>query len=283
MSQNEEPGVELAVPSLAQPHDPDRLSAQERAALEGHAAAYALDALPAGEAAAFERHLATCALCRRLAAEFGATAGRLATAVAPAPAAPRLRARLLAAAERDLAPSTVAPPLPRVQEQRRPQPWFQRLGATGWLAAALLLCSVGLGVWNAALLRQAQTQRALLAEYESALAAAAEGRVVVLAPTEAAPGSLRQGRLALIVAPTSGESRLIVTGLPPAPAERTYQLWLIAGGLPQDAGIFLGAAQAVETVPVRGDPARAEVVAVTVEPRGGSRAPTTQPIFTARL
>src|SRR5437588_11040815 len=71
-------------PNLPGPHDPARLSPAAREALEGEAAAYALDALPAVEAAAYEAHLARCAFCRRLADEFVDIAGFLPAAPAAA-------------------------------------------------------------------------------------------------------------------------------------------------------------------------------------------------------
>lgn len=287
------------------PHQAATVSPDERAALEAHAAAYALDALEPDEAAAFERHLAACSLCRSLAQEFHTVVDQLPDAIEPPPASPALKRRLLAAARADTAAQrTVAgsapaavprtePPAPHEAEvparaSRVPDRgfghWWQTLiGAPGpAVAAALLVVSLGLATWNVVLQQQLNRRDAEVTEYRTALAAVAGGRVVELAR---APGAPSDGRVALILPPPGAgqEARLVVSRLPPPPAERTYQVWLIQDDAPRDAGTFNSIGGAAETVPVRGDPARAQAVAITVEPTSGSRAPTSQPFMLARL
>ncbi len=327
-----------AVPDLTRPHEDVTLSQAESIALEGHAAAYALDALTKDEAREFELHLRGCAFCSAAVAEFDDVVGQLPEAIEPLPAAPALKQRLMDAVRADIAaarsitasagaptgarlagpptfnvpgatrapgaahplrpvagmttfqdttaqrPATT-PPVPAMSGPASAPVWMA-WQPPRWLAATLLVASLGLGAWNVSLLRSAAAERDRAATYEAALATAAGGRVVPLASTSEAAG--RSARVALITpaagtAATSQESvRLVVAGLPPAAADRTYQLWLIQDGTPRDAGTF-GGASGVETVAVKGDPSRAQVVAVTVEPRGGSSAPTSQPILAARL
>jgi anti-sigma-K factor RskA len=69
--------------------------------------------------------------------------------------------------------------------------------------------------------------------------------------------------------------RLYVTGLPPAPPGKTYELWTIAGAAPRPAGTFDvdpagGAARPVAPA----DDGPVKVFAVTLEPAGGVPAPT---------
>ena len=73
---------------------------------------------------------------------------------------------------------------------------------------------------------------------------------------------------ALLVADT-GEATLVVHGLPPAAAGTSYELWVVRDGRPIAAGFLRGQVGTL-TRPV---PPGASV-AVSLEPRGGSRRPT---------
>jgi hypothetical protein len=153
------------------------------------------------------------------------------------------------------------------------------------LAAALLVCSLGLGAWNVALQQQARQERAAAARYEAALAGAARGgyaRIVPLGPTGPG-GQTGSVALALPVSGSTATAQLIVADLPAAPPQRSYQLWLIEGDTPRSAGTFQGGGETVTVLPVSGDPSGAQAVAVSVEPVGGSPAPTTSPFLLARL
>jgi len=73
---------------------------------------------------------------------------------------------------------------------------------------------------------------------------------------------------------------LHITGLGAAPSGRTYEAWIIpAGASPRPAGLFPGGK--TTTVRLRGTVPKKAVVAVTVEPAGGSKQPTTTPFFTS--
>jgi Anti-sigma-K factor rskA, C-terminal len=67
----------------------------------------------------------------------------------------------------------------------------------------------------------------------------------------------------------SGEAVLVVRGLPPAPAGKAYEIWVVARGRATHAGILRGSmVELSQTVPPGGR------VAVTVEDAGGSETPT---------
>ena len=71
---------------------------------------------------------------------------------------------------------------------------------------------------------------------------------------------------------------LHISGLSAAPTGKTYEAWVIpAGQSPRPAGLFPGGTDT--TLPLRGTVPKHAVVAVTVEPAGGSNQPTTKPIF----
>jgi anti-sigma-K factor RskA len=80
----------------------------------------------------------------------------------------------------------------------------------------------------------------------------------------------------------NGQATLNASGLATAPSGRTYEAWVIpAGGAsPRPAGLFAGGA--TTTVHLRGTVPQHAVVAVTVEPAGGSPQPTTTPFFSTR-
>lgn len=76
------------------------------------------------------------------------------------------------------------------------------------------------------------------------------------------------------------------TQLPQLAKNRTFQLWLIpTSGAPESAGVFQSSAAGdsvdVQTTPI--DTTRIRAVAVSVEPQGGSLAPTTTPILVVPL
>jgi hypothetical protein len=88
----------------------------------------------------------------------------------------------------------------------------------------------------------------------------------------------------VFVSPSQGVV-LIAGNLPQAPAGKTYQMWVIPkGGKPLPAGLFQsssdGNAMHVQRGPVDSN---ADLVAVTVEDAAGASAPTTTPIFAARV
>ena len=215
-------------------------------------AAYALDALDYSEQREFEAHLRTCESCREDLASFEAAAAALGFAVASPEPPPALRGRIL----------------DRVKAERGVLVPFRRhrlvLGAVSAVAAAAAAVAIGLGIWAASLDRDLDRTQAALA---------------VLADPAARTIRLEGANGRLVVAP-EGEAALVVRGLGPAPAGRTYEAWVIEGTTPVRAGLFAGGGQRSLVLLDREVPAGA-VVAVTVEREGGVDAPTSKPIFTA--
>lgn len=79
---------------------------------------------------------------------------------------------------------------------------------------------------------------------------------------------------------------LIASSLPPAPGGKIYEMWLIPKGhAPVPAGLFQsgadGAALYVFSQPV--ERASTAAIAVSLEPAGGSSAPSTTPVIVATL
>jgi anti-sigma-K factor RskA len=79
---------------------------------------------------------------------------------------------------------------------------------------------------------------------------------------------------------SGGKATLNTSGLGVAPGGKTYEAWVIPPGRqPRPAGLFRGGPDS--SLALRGAVPPNAVVAVTLEPAGGSRAPTTAPIFSA--
>jgi hypothetical protein len=94
-------------------------------------------------------------------------------------------------------------------------------------------------------------------------------RFVRLAPVSG------NGPSAIWVSPAGKAPYLAAPKLPPLRADRTYELWFLQGSKPVPAGTFLSGA--VLTLPAL--PGGTTAIAITVEPQGGSSAPTSSPIM----
>src|SRR5262245_38841963 len=227
------------------------------------------------EAAALREHLDGG--CPRCAAEVAATASvldELPYALAPEEPSPMVRARILARAKRDS--EAGASPAP---SWRRPA-----IGAVAAAVAAALLTGIVVERRGAAALddlrRQIARQQEALARQDADLASLRQTIRLVSAPGVLVVSLQGQGERAGSAARvfwdrSAASWQLYAANLPPPPAGKTYQLWLITGKSKISAGTFdpaTGAASGSVTVP----PAEGPVVAaaVTDEPPGGSPQPT---------
>ena len=69
---------------------------------------------------------------------------------------------------------------------------------------------------------------------------------------------------------------VLALAVPPAPASKTYEAWVIRAGKATPAGLFSGR-PGTSIVKVSKPVGAGSVVAVTVEPSGGSPQPTSKP------
>ena len=111
-----------------------------------------------------------------------------------------------------------------------------------------------------------------------AVAAAAAACIAVgLAVSLSQSSHTTQTAFTLMVNPNR-TATLHVSGVSAAPSGKTYEAWVIpAGGSPRPAGLFPSGENT--TVRLHGTLPKKAVVAVTVEPAGGSKQPTTTPFF----
>lgn len=230
--------------------------------------AYALGALTPDEAAAVDAALragtpASEALRRELRA-YEEVAVQMASAnpiVPPAAAKERLFARV--AAEKHAA----------LPSAGRAPAWL-----IGALAASLVVAA-GLGLWSVSL-RQSLVQRE--ATLNAILEADRELRVARVTADDTASAAGIQFFW------NAKQRRGVVHAfhMPPAPAGRAYQVWLLQDGKPVSVSVFNTDADGHALVDDLTLPATAQgatLVLVTEEPAGGSPLPTTQPFMRGEL
>lgn len=225
--------------------------------------AYALDAVSGAEREAFERHLSECDSCAQEVRELRETATRLGLAAAQDPP-PELKARVLdqIRTTRQEPPRTVVTPL-----RRRGTSLAQRL--TSVAAAALFVVAVGLGVIVVRQNDELDRGRAQAAEM-TALLRAGDAQLVT-----ADEGS--SGRMVIAMSRSQNKMLVLTDGLSNPPAGHDFQVWTGHGEEMVSAG-FLNPVDGEAALEIS-DFGDADAIGVTVEPDGGSPAPTTEPVM----
>jgi anti-sigma-K factor RskA len=217
-------------------------------------AGHALRALSSEDEERVVVHLAECERCRRRLRETEAVAASLAYGVPQVAPPPELRSRVLAIAEPVVA-APAAAPAARPAPARPRRVWWPRFAAVAVPAMALAL--VGMLAWNVSLRNDVNASRDNLAN----------GAAV------AVPG------VGNVVAQTDGNATLFAH-LRPAPAGKTYEAWVIRGSAALPAGVFEGGGTVELHLTQSAKPG--DKIAVTIEPSGGSKQPTTTPIATSQ-
>ncbi|GAA4111284.1 anti-sigma factor [Streptomyces hundungensis] len=232
--------------------------------------AYALHALPEAERSAFEGHLDACAACAQEVREFTATAGRLGLAVSVRPPV-ELKTTVLRriAIVRQESPRTSGQAGPTGSRPSR-APW-SRFALAACLAAAAGLG--GVAVWQHQQADEAQ-QRADTAQRRSQQLA----DVLAAPDAKATTATLKNGATGtLVVSHRKNRAAFVASGLPHPPAGKVYQLWFDDAGTMRPAGL-MDSARSTEAVLLTGPVDRASGMGITLEPSGGSPAPTSSPL-----
>ena len=138
-------------------------------------------------------------------------------------------------------------------------------------AAALLV--IALFSWNMLLQGQVRDLQGQVASLQDSQ----ESRMVALAGTGAA-----QQAQAEVILLKDHKAVLMAEDMPSVPKNKTYQIWVIEGDVPQPSGLFEPDGETVAVV-VKKPLDKGDVIAVTIEPDGGSKHPTTDPMLTAKL
>ncbi len=226
--------------------------------------AYVLGALPEEERDEFERYLAAHPERQAEVDDLGAFANLLAISPQQHEPPPELRRRVMEVVEAEAAP-----------RRTRRRPIFAGLreyldARTITLGAAAMLV-VGLLSWNVLLQNQVQDLSGQVEE------ARAEGQTIELEGAWA-----QQGASAEVAAIDENRVILVAENMPSVPEDRTLQIWVIHDDVPTPSGLFdpegnMTAAAVTTSIE------KADAIAVTVEPAGGSEKPTSDPVLLTEL
>jgi anti-sigma-K factor RskA len=240
--------------------------------IHGLVGAYAVDAVDDEERAAFERHLAECPECRAEVASLREAAISISlTTTTPAPEALR---------ENVLAKISTIRPFPPVEAPPRHDaapvghradvvPLTRRRRATTWLAAAAAAAAIVVGgvVWSP---WDDGSQGTQLTATEKVLRAGDAQRY-----QQAIDGA----RATIVRSASLGKAVIIADNMPAAPAGKDFQVWFdVPGRGMVSAGVMPHEAKPTVTMLLEGDAAKATGAGITLEPAGGSPAPTSKPV-----
>lgn len=224
--------------------------------------AYAVDAVDDLERARFEQHLAECEDCRAEVAELRETAALLAESTAVAPPA-ALRASVLAGISQ-IRP--LPPEVPVLAPRSAPEHRSGRRAWTPFLVAAALALVAGVGALIVQPWGGDDVPR--LTAAEQVLQAPDAEEVVV---------DLGEAGRATVTRSKSHDRAVITTeDMVAAPDGKDYELWFIDGDTFTSAGLMPDVAD--QTVVLDGSASDAAAVGITVEPDGGSKQPTSDPL-----
>jgi hypothetical protein len=231
-----------------------------------------------------QAHLAACPRCRSDLREYRLIAGLLPYDAPDAAPAPDLRDRLVAAVAREAGTATpeaaTRPPKPasaRAAPRRR-----SIFSPAGWAAAGFAALAVALLAWNLSLRARIDEQAALIAFHRQTWQ--------VMTPLLNDP-SLRWYALAgdrasgrLWSTPQGETACLVAQGLPQLAEGQVLQVWLMRGGERTSGGTFQSRDGNGWVLVSGGAPlASYDSVAVTIEPSGGSAAPSGPPVIGGSL
>ncbi|MBC8076870.1 MAG: anti-sigma factor [Chloroflexales bacterium] len=241
--------------------------------------AYALGALEPAELREVADLVRARPELRQRIAEFQLLATQLPYALPTAEPAPDLRARVLARA------SGTEQPRPPTGAQRGG--WFRSWGLSALLGALAVLLLVATLVIRAQLGQQQQQlaqQTQMIERQQQQLGEQQQFVALLNAPgAQLATISDEAGSATLIRAPDNGAA--LAARLKPLAADRTYQVWLLAGDQPPTSAGLLAVSASGDGVLLlpASQPTLSEaaVFAITIEPSGGSAAPTTTPIVSS--
>ena len=230
--------------------------------------AYAIGGLDSDEARQVEEHLLSCLICRNESSSFQMVAEELTLTVPDAAPSPALKDRLMQRVQP--VNSAHQQGQERVFKPALVRPFWE------WLMPAWGLVSLFLILGLAA-------SSLFLWQRLSQLEFAAPGgmRAVPLNATDAAP----QATGFVLISADGEDGALVVDGLPPLEESQEYQLWLIRDGQRTSGAVFSTDEKSYGGTRIRAPRPLTDYSAlgVTIEPAGGSPAPTGQQVLAGTL
>jgi len=254
------------------------------------AGAYSLDALTGADRARFERHLTRCQQCAEEISGLWEATARLAAAAATEPPAGLTERALVAAARtRQLPPLTSGISRPwRARHTAAAVPtghaagtfagprcraWTTKLAFTLAAAGMALAGILGLAV------RSAQDQLQQDQRHSHAIAAVLATRDATMLRARVSTG----GTATIVMSGSEHTLVFAAEGLPALPSNRCYELWLMAPGRDQPAGMLPAPRHGMIGPVLASGLKTGERLGLTIEPVGGSPHPTTATILRLAL
>lgn len=218
-------------------------------------AAYAIGAVPDDEVPAIRSHILSCGACFAEVESYTEALSLLPACVDPVPLPKGFIQRVMQAARGE---SAVKESQPRAGRR-----WWRTL-----VPAVAAVATVSLLGMTVALVHSMDRQR----EYRAAVTSLIGDRDAL---SLEGPGGAQAA-----VASTDEGLVLVTVDLGEAPRDRDYQLWLMRDGVPTPAVTF-DVGESLVVVESPEDFPSYDGAAITVEPDGGSRQPTTEPVLTS--
>lgn len=251
--------------------------------LQEAASLYAAGAMSEVERKAYANHMEAddCEICRAEVLELQAVMHSFAMELPERTPSPNVKMRLMAQAELSNSMRGL---------QNRPQrqgyewaAWLISATATAALIAVLML--------NSGLRKNVASLSARVAELESQMMGQRTTLAVMTSPQVRVVNLSGQGAASQAGGRVFWKERerlwlFYVSGLPPAPKDRTYQLWFVPkNGLPVSASVFNTNPDGSATIeiPVPADVGELKATAVTTEPAGGLPQPSGSYVLLATL
>lgn len=255
-------------------------------------ALHALDALDASEARSLEEHLNGCAECQSELVELRDATALLAHASTPAAPRDEVRAQILnqMRAESRAKPGATAANVVPLRPRTASSAWPRLLQ----LAAAVAFVALLLGIvvfWRrdlrqrreiAQLSHQLNSRERELARDREVLARQRDVFALLNSPDAkkmelAGSPTAQDARAMFVFDQKSGHAMLMTEGLPMAPRDMAYEVWFIPKGhSPMPGKMFTvdasGRAMVTDEMPL--EARQNSVIAITLEPKVGSAAPT---------
>jgi anti-sigma-K factor RskA len=243
-------------------------------------AAYALGALPASQCSIVASFILSDADARREYDELRATAnlvGLSAEEPVDSARAARMKERLMTAVRNDASPRRVPASATRTSAM-----WGTTLAAAAAVVFALVSVIQNFGLRSD--LHEAQTRVAALQARVLADRRTVERDRRML--TDLTASDAKRFTVAYGTVVMRGAHVYLALGsLPPLPPGKVYQAWTLARGAKTVAPsvTFTPSQNGLTLVPIPEDAGNLTAVALSVEPQGGSRQPTTKPAFVQPL
>ena len=236
--------------------------------LEELAAAFALETLEIDEGDAYRDHLRACPVCRGLLGEFQTVVNILPVALDVTPTRSELKDLILAEAMADFESEFTGP----LVELLKAEPKF---GWRDWITPRILALSgavaaviVALVVWNINLQFRLDDQNEVNSDRAILVDAIADASSITLLPgTDKVSGA--SGTLV-----PEGEVLLFVRDMPTIPPHREFQVWSIIDSRAASIGVFKPLRAPDRVVAFAFDFSESDAIGVSIEPIGGSAAPT---------